>query len=755
MLVTLSGLASGRSGAAEMATNDKVAPQTARDRKLGTFLGVFTPSILTILGVIMYLRFGWIVGNAGLAKALVIVAIGNSITVVTALSLSAVATNMRVGVGGAYYIISRSLGIELGGALGLPLFLSQALSVTLYAFGLAETLQLVWPEMTPRMIQIAAAVIVVAVTLISIKSARFALSTQVPIMVLIGVSLVVLFVGAAFRHAGEPLRWSAGTGQYAFWTVFAVFFPAVTGVMAGLGLSGDLRNPARAIPIGTIAAVLVGFAIYLSVPIVLAFSADQASLTAIGPGEKLLWMKIAIVPWLVVPALWGAILSSAVGSILGAPRTLQALAGDRVVPRVLARAREAGAPPLAAVAVSAGIALGAVLLGDLNAVAPVVTVFFLTTYGMLNLVAGVEKLVREPSYRPRVNVPSALSFAGALACFVVMFLISKLACVVAIVVEITLWLWLRRRAMSATWGDVRRGFWLGVARLALLNVRSLPEEPRNWRPNILVFSGNIWKRIELVRLASWLSQDRGIVTACNLIESDLERVGELAIEEKKAELRAALDGYGLTVFSNVSVVSSFETGVVDLAQSHGIAGLDSNTIMVGWSKDVERVTSYVRIMRQAARLRKSMLICRLAELDVEKRRKQIDIWWRGKQRNGDMMLLLAYLLTLNPEWRGARIAVKSIAVSELAKGETERSLAAMIPEARIAASVKVILKPEGRTVLDIMREESADADVVFMGLAEPAPGEEAAYAARLAEMIEGFATVVLVKNSSMFVGELV
>ncbi len=738
-----------------MAGKRHITPRAAADGKLGAFLGVFTPSILTILGVIMFLRFGWVVGNAGLAKALVIVGIANVITLVTALSLSAVATNMRVGVGGAYYIISRSLGIEVGGALGLPLFLSQALSVTLYAFGLAESLRFAWPEMTPGMVQIVAAVIVIGVTLLSTKSARFALSTQIPIMILIGLSLAALFVGAALRNVGEPMRWAEGTGQYTFWTVFAVFFPAVTGVMAGLGLSGDLRKPERAIPIGTMAAVLVGFAVYLVVPIVLAFSADQASLIAIGKGEKLLWMKIAVVPLVVLPALWGAILSSAVGSALGAPRTLQALAGDRVVPRVFARAKASGAPPLVAIVVSAGIALGAVLLGDLNAVAPVVTMFFLTTYGMLNLVAGLEKLVGEPSYRPRVSVPWVLSFVGALGCFAVMFLISKVACIVAIVVEIAIWWWLRRRAMSATWGDVRRGFWLGVARLALLNVKSLPEEPRNWRPNILVFSGNIWKRIELVRFASWLSHDRGIVTACNLIESNLEQVQGLDIDEKQAELRAALDGYGLTVFSNVSVVSSFETGVIDLAQSHGIAGLDSNTIMLGWSTKVERVASYFRIMRQATRLRKSLIICRLAERVVEKRPRQIDIWWRGKQRNGDMMLLLAHLLTHNPEWRGAHIAVKSIAVSEMAKEETERSLAAMIPEARINATAKVILKPESRTVVEIMREESSESDVIFMGLAEPAPGEEAAYAGRLAEMIEGFPTVILVKNSSMFVGELV
>jgi len=674
-----------------MAKTGNVTPRPVGDGKLGTFLGVFTPSILTILGVIMYLRFGWVVGHAGLTRALVIVAVANLITLVTALSLSAVATNMRVGVGGAYYIISRSLGLEIGGAIGLPLFLSQVLSVTLYSFGLAESLRFAWPGMTPQHIQIAAALIVIAVTLLSLKSARFALSMQVPIMILIGLSLLSLFFGAAVRNVGSPVGWGSGTGTYSFWFIFAVFFPAVTGVMAGLGLSGDLRTPQRAIPIGTMVAVLVGFLVYVTVPFVLAFTADQASLTAIGEGKQLLWLKIALVPLVILPALWGAIFSSAVGSILGAPRTLQALASDRVMPRIFSRGNQSGPPPTIAILVSAGIALGAVLLGDLNAVAPVVTMFFLTTYGMLNLVAGLEKLVGEPSYRPKVNVPWLLSFAGALVCFVVMFLISKIACIVAIVVEIAIWGWLRKRAMSATWGDVRRGLWLGVARLALVNLRSLPYEPRNWRPNILVFSGDIWKRIELVRFACWFGQDRGIVTACNLIEGGLERNKDFDIDAAQAEIAAALDGYGLTVFSNVSIVDTFETGVVDLAQSHGIAGLDSNTIMLGWSNDTARLAAYFRIMQRATRLRKSMIICRLGPQRPEKAPAQIDIWWRGKQRNGDMMLLLAHLLTLNPEWHRARITVKSIAISEMAKSETERSLATMVPEARITATTKVIL----------------------------------------------------------------
>jgi len=290
--------------------------------KLNTFLGVFTPSILTILGVILYLRVGWVVGNAGLLPALAIIGLANIISLVTALSVSAVSTNMSVGVGGAYYIVSRSLGLEIGGAIGIPLYLSQVLSVTLYSFGFAESLRILFPELP---IEIVAAIVVLAVTLISVKGAELSLKMQIPVMVFIALSFISLFAGANFE-VGSAVLWGGYETGIDFWTVFAVFFPAVTGILVGVSMSGDLKNPQKSIPAGTLLAVITGFIFYLAVPVALAFSADKTTLLE----DSLVWTKVAIVPFLVLPGLWGAIFSSAVGSILAAPRTLQALANDRV-----------------------------------------------------------------------------------------------------------------------------------------------------------------------------------------------------------------------------------------------------------------------------------------------------------------------------------------------------------------------------------------------------------------------------------------
>jgi amino acid transporter len=376
---------------------------------LGTFGGVFTPSILTILGVIMYLRFGWVVGNVGLVGALVIVTISTSITFLTALSISEIATDQRVRVGGAYYMISRSLGIETGGAVGIPLFFAQALSVALYTIGFAESVKNVFPAVDERLVGL---LTTVAVALLAIKSARAAIRAQYFIMGAIGLSLLSFWFGHSVGPPDTvtvPLR---DVSRADFWVVFAVFFPAVTGIMAGVNMSGDLKEPGRAIPRGTLLAVLVGYVIYMSLPIFLSLRADAEHLIR----EPLIMRRMALWGDAIVLGVWGATLSSAVGSILGAPRVLQALARDGVLPnslRWLGRGRGAEDTPRAGTAVTLGIALVAVAMGNLNLIAPVLTMFFLTTYGVLNVSAGVEKFLKSPSFRPIFRVHWSLSLLGA------------------------------------------------------------------------------------------------------------------------------------------------------------------------------------------------------------------------------------------------------------------------------------------------------------------------------------------------------
>jgi amino acid transporter len=724
---------------------------TAREREqgLGSFLGVYTPTVLTILGVILYLRLGWVVGNAGLARTLVIVVLANSITLVTALALSAVATNSRVGVGGAYHMLSRSLGLEIGAAIGLPLFLSQTLSVTLYAFGLAESLRFAWPEVPVPTVAVA---IILTVGLLALRGAGVALKSQLPVVALIGVSLLALVWGAVATASPARLSGSVPT-DVGFWTIFAVFFPAVTGIMAGVGLSGDLKDPNRAIPRGTLGAQLTGLGVYLLVPLLLALAADAESLRE----DPLIWTRIApFGAWVVLPGLWGAIFSSAVGSMLGAPRTLQALALDGIVPRFLAGGFGAKGEPLAGLLVSMAIAVAAVALGDLNSVAVVVSMFFLTVYGTLNLAAALEDLSGDPSWRPTLRIHWSLGLLGALACFAVMVLINATASAVAIAVVLGLWLFLQRRERKADWGDVRRGVYEALIRWALVRLAARPMSARSWRPHILVFTEPIEERLGLVRFGDWFSQERGLVTVCELLIADLVDLEEDPLERER-EIQALLRQQEIVAFAEVNVVASVEQGIVHVAQANGMAGIESNTVMLGWPSSSERLTVLLRVQQRLERLHKSLLIGRVQSLDPERRGRSrtVDVWWGGLQRNGDLMLLLAYLLTRNPEWRDARIRVLSVASNELMKTATERQLARLIPLIRIEAEVSVIVKPPEESVREAIHAESRDADLVLLGLATPAAGEEAAYAARLCELVEGLPNFFLVKNSSLFMGDLV
>ncbi len=718
--------------------------------RLGAFLGVFTPTILTILGVIMYLRFGWVLGHAGLLHTLLVVLLANGITFLTSLSLSAIATNGRVGIGGAYFIISRSLGLEVGGAIGLPLFLSQTLSVTLYAYGLAESLRIAWPAVP---VPAAAFVIILAVGLLALRGAGAALKSQVPILALIGLSLVALAAGAVLNGSLARVAGSTPSGEVGFWAVFAVFFPAVTGIMAGLGLSGDLAEPRRAIPRGTLTAVLAGFAVYLLVPCLLAGTADRSLLV----GEPLVWTRVApLGAWLVLPGLWGAIFSSAVGSVLGAPRTLQAMALDGLAPRWLRSLHPRWGEPVAGIGVTLAIALGAVFLGGLNTVAEVVSMFFLTVYGTVNLVAALESLSGDPSWRPQIRVHWVFSLAGALGCLAVMLLINPVASLVAVASELALWLLLRRREGRAEWGDVRRGLLEALIRWALEKLSALPVTPRSWRPYILLFVERVEERLGLVRFATWFSQNRGIVTVCELWEEPAD--GELPGDPlaRRWEIDRTLREERLAAFGEVNVVESVQRGLFAVAQANGMAGIASNTLMLGWPQEPERLAAWLRVAQHLEPMHKSLVIGRAdPDWTLASEEPEVHIWWGGLERNGDLMLLLAYLLTRNPEWRRARIRVLSVASNEMMQQATTRTLAALLPEIRIDAEVEVIPKSEAGSIAELIQERSRSADVVFLGLALPPEGQEQSYAERVYDLAEGLGNFFFVRNGSLFVGELV
>jgi len=743
-----------------MAEGQASAAECEAQPRFGTFLGVFTPSVLTILGVIMYLRFGWVVGHVGLAGAIAIVLLSNAISFITALSASSVATNMPMGAGGEYYLISRSLGLTIGGAIGIPLFLCRTLSVTLYCFGLAESIAMFWPAGggAPPVPWLAAGLIV-TVTAIAGKSAAASLRLQVPLMVVVGLSLVALAVGVfvgplrAPQWLGAPQRLADVGG---FWVVLAVFFPAVTGFTAGVGMSGDLRNPQRSIPRGTMAAVTVGAVAYLGTMILLGVSdrVSMAELAAYRPGDPSPWFRLAwLGAWLVMPGMVGAILSSAFGSALGGPRVLQALARDGLVPAFLGRTSRTGQPTIATW-VAGGIALAAVLLGDLNAVAEMVTIFFLTLYVSVNVVAAAERLVGNPSFRPTLRVPWAVSLLGAAGSLVVMFLISPWACGVAMGLELVVWWHLRRRHLQASWGTLWAGVWGTLVRLSLHRLTRQTLDVRTWRPNLVLFTRRVEQHADVVRLSAWFNQNRGILTVCHLLVGRPEDHRHL-IRPREEAINAFFEREGILAFAEVSVVRDLLPGILAIVQANGVGPLRTNTVIFGWPQRVEGLASLLGTVREIDELGCATLLIRPA-VDVGLRRyDRVDVWWRGRENNGDLMLLLAYLLTLNAVWRRAEIVVRSIVDSPEEASAMSAGLDELIRAVRIEARQDVIVRPQDRSVVETIRAVSRDASVVFLGLKSPAEDQQGTYAGQLLELVDELPTTVLVRNSGPFRGRLI
>jgi len=694
---------------------------SGKHHKFGTFLGVYTPSILTILGLIMYLRFGWIVGNVGYINTIIIVLMASSITFITGLSASAIATNIKVGVGGEYYMISRSLGLEPGGAIGIPLYLCRTLSVTFYCYGLSEAILILWPEsqglFSGYALQGLTIVFIVLVTTLSGKSAKLVLKSQIPIMIIVGVSILALIIGVLTKDLHAPTTVASySTAPEGFWYVFAVFFPAVTGFTAGIGLSGDLKDPQKSIPKGTLGAVVSGAVIYLIIPLFLATTGALTLEQMADPNAgATIWTRLAVFgPWIIYPAIWGAVLSSAFGSILGGPRILQALSMDGLVPKFLSKLSPSGQPTIATW-ISGAIAIAAVFLGGLNTIAQYVSVLFLTLYVAVNVSAAVEQLIKEPSYRPKIHVPWFVSLLGASAAMLVMWLISPWAFIFALGLESVIFIYLISKKLEQQWGDAFTGIWMHLSRFALLRLNTKKVHTRNWRPIIILFVHELKEHMQLVKFTEMLGQNSGLLTISKLVT--FEDTSELARRDKIAfEMQKDLKAEGLQALTEVNVVSDLKHGMYQVAASHGMAGVKTNTVVFGWSGNKEGKIQELQVIHNLSNSRKNILMVHCNKPFTTRANKRIDIWWRGENRNGDLMLLLSYLIRLNRKWKKAVINIFSIVNSEAEKYERERHIQVSIKEARIDAEIHVLLK-ENDDILGTLIKKSAKADLVFAGLA--------------------------------------
>lgn len=660
----------------------------------------------------MYLRFGWVVGNVGLIGTLIIVTLSTSITLLTSLSIASVSTNAPVGAGGAYYMISRSLGPEMGGAIGISLYLAQALSVSLYILGFSESISSMFPSLNIKLVGV---ITTLLLTVLSLFSTKAAIRAQFVILSVILISLLSFYFGKPIENThiemwGVPQSKSAG-----FWTVFAVFFPAVTGIMAGVNMSGDLKNPSKSIPRGTFAAVATGYIIYMSIPFFLASRADATTLVS----DNMIMQKIAIWGGAILLGIWGATLSSAVGSLLGAPRVLQALVVDNVLPSQLSFLGNSSGKeqiPREATILTSAIALSLVLIGDLNMIAPILTMFFLTTYGTLNMTAAVETKLKSPSFRPKFKVHWIFPLLGTLGCFSVMFLINPIATVIAILFVVGLYIVLRRRQLKVTFGDVTQGVLHQIIRYALFRLDTKLYDAKSWRPNILILAGMPTRRWHLIDFAYGLVQEKGLITVATIFnENDISQ--ERVFEQERNISNYLKDKNIKTLVRGLRAKNYFE-GATNLVDLYGLGKVVPNTILLGSSSNSYTQYEYCQMVTHFYKSKRNVMILQNDFKLNYDGKKQIDLWWGGLKGNGALMMIMAHMIKTSPRWHNINVCVKMVVSTEEAVDGVRNNLQEILSNIRVDFSHKIIVS-NGREFWDILESESHDSTMVMMGLKEP------------------------------------
>ncbi len=690
--------------------------------RLGTFAGVFTPSILTILGIILFLRLGFVVGAAGLGRSLIIIALANAISVLTSISLSAVATNLKVRGGGDYYLISRTLGLEFGGSIGLVLFLAQSVSIAFYCMGFAEAVAAFFPQMPPVGVQLIAGGAVAFLFTFAWQGADWATRFQFIVMALLVAALLSFFIGGFRRWDSATLaaNWAMPEIGLPFWALFAIFFPAVTGFTQGVSMSGDLADPGKSIPLGTFLAVGLSIVVYFAAAVVFAGALPKATLSSEYGAMK----TISAMGFLIDAGVVAATLSSAMASFMGAPRILQSLAADRIFGMLTPFAVVSGPSgnPRRGVLLSAGIALVTIALGQLNLVAGVVSMFFLISYGLLNYATYFEARTRSPSFRPRFKWFSPpLSLLGCVICLGAMLAIDPKSGAAAIALMLAVYQYLKRTAGPARWSDSTRSHHLQQVRYHLLAANEDPEHARDWRPQLLVFTHDPARRGALLTFAAWIEGGTGFTEAVQIVEGEGAAVTKARASAHQALAEAIARGrhpmFPLTVSA-----PDLQPAMGVLIQSAGIGPLRPNTVVINWfggSDDTHfgiGTYNYVKNLRIVFRQGKNLVVFhtdaetweRIQAAPHEARR--IDVWWLG-DATSRLMLLLAHLMTRNAPWQKTTLRV--LTQGDGARIEIEKQrLNKTLDDIRITADAQIVDDFDADTIV----RQSADATFVFLPL---------------------------------------
>ncbi|XP_078500947.1 solute carrier family 12 member 6 isoform X2 [Lissotriton helveticus] len=799
--------------------------KTYKSPRMGTFMGVYLPCLQNIFGVILFLRLTWVVGTAGVLQAFSIVLICCCCTLLTAISMSAIATNGVVPAGGSYFMISRALGPEFGGAVGLCFYLGTTFAASMYILGAIEIfLVYIAPEakifdtkedgessaaMLNNM-RIYGSIFLVIMALVVFVGVKYVNKFASLFLACVIVSILAIYAGAiksSFAPPNFPVcllgnrtlsqrhidvcakteekdnitvptqlwnlfcssknQLNATCDEYfvhnnvtviegipgmasgiftenlwsfylqkgdiiekpsaasvdamgamnqdyvladiatSFTLLVGIFFPSVTGIMAGSNRSGDLKDAQKSIPIGTILAILTTSFVYLSNVVLFGACVEGVVLRdkfghAVN-GNLVVGTLSWPSPWVIVIGSFFSTCGAGLQSLTGAPRLLQAIAKDNIIPflRVFGHGKSNGEPTWALLLTAAIAELG-ILIASLDLVAPILSMFFLMCYLFVNLACALQTLLRSPNWRPRFHYYHwTLSFLGMSICLALMFISSWYYAIVAIVIAGMIYKYIEYQGAEKEWGDGIRGLSLSAARFALLRLEEGPPHTKNWRPQLLVMlkldEDLHVKHPRLLTFASQLKAGKGLtIVASVLVGNFLENYGEFLAAEQT--IKHVMEKEKTKGFCQLVVAQKLREGLSHLIQSCGLGGMKHNTVLMGWpnawrqSEDARAYKTFISTVRVTTAARLALLVAKNTSFfpcnSDPFAEGNIDVWWIV--HDGGMLMLLPFLIKQHKVWRKCKIRIFTVAQMEDNSIQMKKDLATFLYHLRIEADVEVV-----------------------------------------------------------------
>tara|TARA_B100000035_G_scaffold315340_1_gene335355 strand:+ start:5583 stop:10499 length:4917 start_codon:yes stop_codon:yes gene_type:complete len=691
----------------------------AGQKKFGTFSGVLTPSLLTILGVIMYMRLGSVVGNAtGIFQVILIIVFAHLISITTGLSVSSIATDKKIDKGGIYYMLTRSLGLPIGGAIGLTIFIATAFSIALYLIGFSESIIPVINEdwatggISTNKLRLFGSLALLVVLIIAYISTNFALKIQYVIL-----GLIVLSLGSIFLGSSKGLKVGSDIMESpSFATLFGLFFPAVTGFTAGVAMSGDLKNPKISIPWGTMLSISIGLSVYLILSVFIYYNIDSQFLKT----NNNVLIEFGAVPFLVLCGVWGATLSSALGGILGGPRILQAMSLDNITPKFFAKESGSNKEPRNALFLTFFIAEIGILIGELNVIAELVAMFYMAAYLFINLSCFLEQW-SSPDFRPKFKIPLWISLLGSIATLLLMIQLNLGATLVAVLFMLIFWFWLSKKDLVLGTGDVWLSVWNSVVKTGLKNIQKKTIHKRNWQPNILLFSGNTSNRPHLIEFGKNIIGRTGMVSNFDLIETKSAKVLFPKADQNLKDDLIKDD----SIFHRKLYCQNIFKGIETIATTYGFSGVEPNTVLMGWAKNTKNPIWFGEMTQKLKDLDYNILYL---DYDLKKgfgNYNKIDLWWTAFDKENELSLQLIKFLRSSALWKKASLNIYYVNSEKTNSKDIISRMKTIVDKKRMVADLKVINNfQDQKNINEYIKIKSHHADIILMKLPKLNPGKE-------------------------------